>query len=79
MKDPKIFYLKNELNELNENEHVIVFDDYGDEIISGYLIKGYDGIYVESSNNVYMRIDDLWYDFYVMKRTSIDTIYYINL
>ena len=79
MKDPKIFYLKNELNELNENEHVIVFDEYGDEIIAGYLIKGYDGIYVESSNNVYMRIDDLWYDFYVMKRTSIDTIYYINL
>ena len=79
MKDPKIFYLKNELNELNENEHVIVFDEYGDEIISGYLIKGYDGIYVESSNNVFMRIDDLWYDFYVMKRTSIDTIYYINL
>ena len=79
MKDPKIFYLKNELNELNENEHVIVFDDYGDEIISGYLIKGYDGIYVESSNNVYMRIDDLWYDFYVMKRTSLDIIYYINL
>ena len=79
MKDPKIFYLKNELNELNENEHVIVFDEYGDEIISGYLIKGYDGIYVESSNNVYMRIDDLWYDFYVMKRTSLDIIYYINL
>ena len=79
MKDPKIFYLKNELNELHENEHVIVFDEYGDEIIAGYLIKGYDGIYVESSNNVYMRIDDLWYDFYVMKRTSIDTIYYINL
>ena len=79
MKDPKIFYLKNELNELNENEHVIVFDEYGDEIIAGYLIKGYDGIYVESSNNVYMRIDDLWYDFYVMKRTSIDTIYYVNL
>ena len=43
------------------------------------LIKEYDGIYVESSNNVCMRIDDLWYDFYVMKRTSIDTIYYINL
>ena len=79
MKDPKIFYLKNELNELNENEHVIVFDEYGDEIIAGYLIKGYDGIYVESSNNVYMRIDDLWYDFYVMKRTSLDIIYYINL
>ena len=79
MKDPKIFYLKNELNELHENEHVIVFDEYGDEIIAGYLIKGYDGIYVESSNNVYMRIDDLWYDFYVMKRTSIDTIYYVNL
>ena len=34
MKDPKIFYLKNELNELHENEHVIVFDEYGDEIIS---------------------------------------------
>lgn len=79
MKDPKIFYLKNELNELNENEHVIVFDEYGDEIISGYLIKGYEGIYVESFNNVCMRIDDLWYDFYVMKRTSIDTIYYVNL
>ena len=79
MKDPKIFYLKNELNELHENEHVIVFDEYGDEIISGYLIKEYDAIYVESYNNVCMRIDDLWYDFYVMKRTSIDTIYYINL
>ena len=79
MKDPKIFYLKNELNELNENEHVIVFDEYGDEIITGYLRKEYDAIYVESSNNVYMRIDDLWYDFYVMKRTSLDTIYYINL
>lgn len=79
MKDPKIFYLKNELNELHENEHVIVFDEYGDEIISGYLTKEYDAIYVESSNNACMRIDDLWYDFYVMKRTSIDTIYYINL
>ena len=79
MKDPKIFYLKNELNELHENEHVIVFDEYGDEIISGYLIKEYDGIYVESYNHVCMRIDDLWYDFYIMKRTSIDTIYYINL
>ena len=75
MKDPKIFYLKNELNELHENEHVIVFDEYGDEIISGYLIKEYDAIYVESYNNVCMRIDDLWYDFYVMKRTSIDIIY----
>ena len=62
-------------NELHENEHVIVFDEYGDEIIAGYLIKEYDGIYVESSNNVCMRIDDLWYDFYVMKRTSIDIIY----
>ena len=79
MKDPKIFYLKNELNELHENEHVIVFDEYGDEIITGYLRKEYDAIYVESSNNVYMRIDDLWYDFYVMKRTSLDIIYYINL
>lgn len=79
MKDPKIFYLKNELNELHENEHVIVFDEYGDEIISGYLIKEYDAIYVESYNNVCMRIDDLWYDFYVMKKTSIDIIYYINL
>ena len=79
MKDPKIFYLKNELNELHENEHVIVFDEYGDEIIAGYLRKEYDAIYIESSNNVCMRIDDLWYDFYVMKRTSIDTIYYINL
>ena len=79
MKNTKIFYLKNELNELHENEHVIVFDEYGDEIISGYLIKEYDAIYVESYNNVCMRIDDLWYDFYVMKRTSIDTIYYINL
>ena len=79
MKDSKIFYLKNELNELHENEHVIVFDEYGDEIITGYLRKEYDAIYVESSNNVCMRIDDLWYDFYVMKRTSIDTIYYINL
>ena len=75
MKDSKIFYLKNELNELHENEHVIVFDEYGDEIIAGYLRKEYDAIYVESSNNVCMRIDDLWYDFYVMKRTSIDIIY----
>ena len=79
MKDIKIFYLKNELNDLHENEHVIVFDEYGDEIISGYLRKECDEIYVESHDNVYMRIDDLSYDFYVMKRTSIDTIYYINL
>ena len=79
MKHPKIFYLNNELNELHENELVIVFNEFGDEIISGYLRKEYDEIYVESSNNVCMRIDDLWYDFYVMKRTSIDTIYYINL
>lgn len=75
MKNTKIFYLKNELNELHENEHVIVFDEYGDEIISGYLRKECDAIYVESSNNVCMRIDDLWYDFYIMKRTSIDIIY----
>lgn len=74
MKNTKIFYLNNELNELHENEHVIVFDEYGDEIITGYLRKEYDTIYVESSNNVCMRIDDLWYDFYVMKRTSIDII-----
>ena len=79
MKHPKIFYLNNELNELHENELVIVFNEFGDEIITGYLRKEYDAIYVESSNNVCMRIDDLWYDFYVMKRTSIDTIYYINL
>ena len=75
MKNTKIFYLKNELNELHENEHVIVFDEYGDEIITGYLRKEYHAIYVESSNNACMRIDDLWYDFYVMKRTSIDIIY----
>lgn len=75
MKHPKIFYLKNELNELYENEHVIVFDEYGDKIISGYLRKECDEIYVEGDNDIYMRIDDLSYDFYVMKRTSIDIIY----
>ena len=79
MKDSKTFYLNNELNELHENEHVIVFDEYGDEIISGYLKKECDKIYVEGDNDIYMRIDDLSYEFYVMKRTSIDTIYYINL
>ena len=75
MKDPKIFYLKNELNELHENELVIVFNEYGDEIISGYLRKEFDEIYVEGDNDIYMRIDNLSYDFYVMKRTSIDIIY----
>lgn len=79
MKNRKIFYLKNELNELHENERVIVFDEYGNEIISGYLRKEYDEIYVEGYNSIYMRIDDLSYDFYVMKRTSLDIIYYINL
>ena len=75
MKHPKIFYLKNELNELYENELVIVFNEFGDEIISGYLRKEYDEIYVEGDNDIYMRIDNLSYDFYVMKRTSIDIIY----
>ena len=75
MKDSKTFYLNNELNELHENEHVIVFDEYGDEIISGYLRKEGDEIYVEGDNDIYMRIDNLSYDFYVMKRTSIDIIY----
>lgn len=75
MKDSKTFYLNNELNELHENEHVIVFDEYGDEIISGYLRKECDEIYVEGDNDIYMRIDNLSYDFYVMKRTSIDIIY----
>ena len=42
MKHPKIFYLNNELNELHENELVIVFNEFGDEIISGYLRKEMD-------------------------------------
>ena len=75
MKNIKIFYLKNELNELHENELVIVFNEFGDEIISGYLRKECDEIYIESDNDIYMRIDNLSYDFYVMKRTSIDIIY----
>ena len=75
MKNTKIFYLNNELNELYENELVIVFNEFGDEIISGYLRKEYDEIYVEGDNDIYMRIDNLLYDFYVMKRTSIDIIY----
>ena len=75
MKNTKIFYLKNELNELHENELVIVFNEFGDEIISGYLRKEYDEIYVEGDNDICMRIDDLSYDFYVMKRTSIDIIH----
>ena len=75
MKHPKIFYLNNELNELYENELVIVFNEFGDEIISGYLRKEYDEIYVEGDNDIYMRIDDLSYEFYVMKRTSIDIIH----
>ena len=44
MKHPKIFYLNNELNELHENELVIVFNEFGDEIISGYLRKECDEI-----------------------------------
>ena len=75
MKNIKIFYLKNELNELHENELVIVFNEFGDEIISGYLRKECDKIYVEGDNDIYMRIDDLSYEFYVMKRTSIDIIH----
>ena len=75
MKHPKIFYLNNELNELHENELVIVFNEFGDEIISGYLRKECDEIYVEGDNDIYMRIDNLSYDFYVMKRTSIDIIH----
>lgn len=75
MKNTKIFYLNNELNELHENELVIVFNEYGDEIISGYLRKECDEIYIESDNDIYMRIDDLSYEFYVMKRTSIDIIH----
>ena len=75
MKHPKIFYLNNELNEIYENELVIVFNEFGDEIISGYLRKKCDEIYVEGDNDICMRIDDLSYDFYVMKRTSIDIIH----